>query len=195
MLEQREIIKLKLKIKDTYNLNDLVSALAEWLEENHYVDLEGLKDYESLYTHAVRQGGAFLDAWLWWRALKYPEGTTKDTSLVRYRVHVDMHFLGSSSEVEMMAKGKKVKMNKGDISITITAFLEIDFRNEWKDKGISNLIHTVFKKRLYKKELDDHVGFLLGDAYKLQNMFKQFFKLESTAPEETITPYPKGLAQ
>lgn len=193
MLEQREILSLKLKVKDVYNLNDVVKVIDEWLKENHFVDLEGQNDYETVYTHALRAGGTFLDAWLWWRALRYPEGTTEKTAFLRYKLNIDMHFLGDAAETEVVSKGKRVKLNKGETSFTITGILEIDFRNEWKEKGILGLVNDVFKKRIYKKEIDQHIVKLIEETYKFQNMLKQFFGLESMGPQEVVSQPPKGL--
>ncbi len=193
MLEQRRVTRLRIKVKDVYNLNDLVKNMEEWLKENDYVDDEGNQEYETLYTHALRSGGTFLDAWLWWRAVKYPRGTTEKTAFVRYRLQIDMHFLGDAGQVEVMSKGKKVKMNKGEMEITITPILEFDFRNEWKKDTFLGSIETLFKHRLYRKELTNHQTLFLRETYRFHDMLKQFFKLESTAHPETVSQPPKGL--
>jgi len=188
-----KITTLKLKVRDVFSAKDTVRVIEEWLKENHYVDQEGGEDYETLYTHAIRGGGAVLDAWFWWRVIKYPTGTTKDTAYLRYRINLDMHFLGDANEVEVMHKGKKVKLNKGEIEFNITPIVEIDFRDEWKKSGILGLAHDIFKKKIYKKEIDNHVELLMTDTYKLQNMLKQWFNLESVMPEETVSQPSKGM--
>lgn len=193
MLDQKKLPAMKLKVKDAFSMIDVIKVLEEWLKENYYVDLDGGEDFETVYTHALRAGGSFLDAWLWWRAVRYPRGTTSKTSFVRYRISIDMHFLGDAAETEVLNKGKKVKLNKGECEFTITPVLEIDFRNEWGDKGLKGLISEVFKKRIYKKEIDAHVEAILTDTARIQNMLKQFFKLESTMAEETVSQPPKGL--
>ncbi|MEK6886686.1 MAG: hypothetical protein AABW88_02530 [Nanoarchaeota archaeon] len=187
------ITELKLKIKDRFSVADLLKVLKEWLTENHYVDLNGRTDYETLYTHALKAGGSFLDSWFWWRCVRYPEGTTKKTAYLRYRINIDMHFLGDAAETEAVSKGKKVKLNKGEINIMITPIVELDFRNEWKDKGLAGLFDEIFKKRMYKKDIDKHVEFLMLESYRLQNMLKQFFRLESTSDIETVSQPPEGL--
>ncbi len=188
-----KLTELKIKVKDKFSVGDMLRVLNEWLKENHYVDLNGREDYETLYTHALKAGGSFLDSWLWWRCVKYPEGTTKKTAYLRYRLSVDMHYLGDSAEMEVVNKGKKVKLNKGEISISITPTIELDFRNEWKNKGLAGLFGEIFKKRLYKKNIGEHTEYLILEAYRLQNMFKQFFRLESIAEKETVSHPPEGL--
>jgi len=188
-----KITELKIKVKDKFSVADLLKDLNEWLKENHYVDLNGKEDYETLYTHALKSGGSFLDSWLWWRCVKYPEGTAKKTAYLRYRLNIDMHYLGDAAETEVVHKGKKVKLNRGEMSITITPTVELDFRNEWKNKGLAGLFDEIFKKRLYKKDIGKHIEFLILESYRLQNMFKQFFRLESTAEKETVSQRLIGL--
>ena len=193
MLDQIQATTIKMKVKDVFSMTDTILAVEEWLEENGFVDTEGGTDYETVHTHAVRAGGNFLDVWLWRRAVRYPEGTTEDTSYLRYRLNVDMHFLGAATEVEMMVKGRKIKLNKGEVSFTITSYIEIDYRNEWKEEGILGLMNNVFKKKVYKKEISKHKDSIIADTNRFHNMLKQFFKLESTAPEETVSVPPKGI--
>jgi len=193
MVEQRKLTTMKLKVKDAFSMIDVIKVLEEWLKENYYVDLDGGEDFETVYTHALRAGGSFLDAWLWWRAVRYPTGTTNKTAFLRYRISVDMHFLGDAAETEVLNKGKKVKLNKGECEFTIIPTLEIDFRNEWGNKGMMGLISEIFKKRIYNREITNHIEVLLTDTARLQNMLKQFFKLESTMSEETVSQPPKGL--
>ena len=188
-----KITELKIKIKDKFSMDDLLKNLKEWLVENHYGDLLGKDDFETVYTHALKSGGSFLDSWMWWRCIKYPEGTAYKTAYLRYRLNIDMHYLGDPGDIEVVSKGKKVKIKKGEISIFITPTIELDFRNEWKDKGLAGLFDELFKKRLYKKDIDKHVEFLILEAYKLQNMLKQYFRLESTWEKETVSQPPEGL--
>ncbi len=193
MSDYVKIPTLKLKIKDVFSIKDLVKDLEEWLKENGYRDLEGGDDQESVYTHKLSQGGSWLDAWLWWRLVKYPQGTTEKTGYLRYLFNVDMHFLGDAKEVEVLHKGKKVKLNKGEVEVIISPIVELDFRNEWKKEGILGLVHNVFKKRIYKKEIDTHWYLLYKDAYNFQGVVKRFFKLEVVTPEEVVSQPPKGL--
>jgi len=171
-------------------MKELIKVLDEWLLENKYTDLEGKDKFETLYTHCLKSGGAFLDAQLWWRCVKHPLGKT---GYLRYRINIEMHYLGDPSEIDYVHKGKKVKMNKAELSVFITPFVELDFANKWKEEGLMGLITDVFRKKIYKKDIDDHVTLLYIEANKLQNMIKQFFGLESVYAVETVSQPPKGL--
>jgi hypothetical protein len=187
----------KLKVKDVFNMNDLIKAANEWLRENSYFAYDDMDidqhSQESLYTYKVTQGGAGLDVWIWWRVVKYPMATTKSTSFLRYVMNIDMHFLGDSGEVEVMHKGKKVKLNNGEIEFIITPFLELDYRNEWKKQGILKLVEKTFRKRMYQAEIDNHEHYFYTQLYKFQGVLKTFFGLEKFAAEEAVSFPPKGL--
>ncbi len=196
MSEYIPLTPVKIKVKDAFSLGDLIKIMNEWRNEHNFVDREGSNDdngQETVYSHKVTGGGAVLDLWMWWRYLKYPLGTNKDTSYVRYVLNVDLHFLGDNAEVEVMHKGKKVKLNKGEIEIEIKPFVEMDFRGEWKKEGLLKIFHDVFKKRVYKKEITNHIEYMYGELYKLHGAIKLFFNLPTFMPEEALSQPPKGL--
>ncbi len=197
MVEYVELPAMIVKVKDVFSINDMLKNMTEWFYENDYVGADGVKpidnNLEEVYSHKVTQGGTWLDIWLWWRAYKYPVDTTSRTSYLRYRLLVDMHFLGDSAEVEVMHKGKKVKLNKGEMEVKITPVLELDYRSEWKKQGILKLFDVVFRRKMYKKEIDEHYMYILSEANKLQGVLKEYFKLEPSVPEEQVPLPPKGL--
>ncbi len=196
MPEYIDLYPMRLKVKDTFNMKDMVVAMTEWFKENYYIDQDETGDdncQEVLYSHVLRSGGSFLDSWWWWRYIRYPKGTNKDTSFLRYRLHVDAHFLGDAKSMEVMTKGKKASVNKMEVEFFITPMLEMDFKDEWKRGKLTGLIADVFRKKIYKKEIDAHIEGLYVDAYRFHSMLKQWFKLESSFPEETVSQPPKGI--
>lgn len=198
MVEFIDIPKLSIKIKDVYSLNDLVKLCEEWFVDNNFVSLDneevGTSNYETMYTHKLSSGGAFLDSWIWWRLIKYPPKSSKKFyKQIRYRLNIDMHYLGDSNEVEVMHKGKKVKLNKGEITIDISPFIEIDPDSKWEKSGFMKLVKDIFRKQIYRREIEGHYGYFYEQAYKLHTLLKQYFKLETYMPEETSMIPPKGL--
>ncbi|MBN2420729.1 hypothetical protein JXB27_00455 [Candidatus Woesearchaeota archaeon] len=197
MVEFIDIPRLDIKIKDVYSLNDLVKMCEEWFVDNGFVSLENeeaeLSDYETLYTHKIGAGGAFLDCWIWWRLLKYPPKASKKLTHVRYRINMDLHYLGDANELEVMHKGKKVKLNKGEIKIEIYPYVEIDPESKWEKSGVMKLVKDIFRKQIYRKEIEAHYAYLYDLAYKFHTLLKQYFKLETYMPEETTMIPPKGL--
>ena len=195
MPEYIELPQIRLKVRDAFSMNDLVKNMTEWLKENYYVDQDETgneNSQEAFYAHALRRGGAFLDAWMWWRLIRYPRETNKDTAYLRYRMNIDVHFLGDPNEIEMMQRGKKVKVTKIEVEFFINSSLEIDFRDEWKKGKLLGLVKSIFMGKIYRKEIQEHYAFLYDDTYRFQNMVKQFFKLETTYPPETVSQPPKG---
>jgi hypothetical protein len=185
-----------MKVKDAFAFKELLKVMEEWFEENGYKPRDGGDIAETTYTHKISQGGNWLDSWLWWRYLKYPLGGSPKTSYYRYGLNVDMHYLGNAAEVEVMNKGKKVSLMKGEVEFTINAFLELDFRNEWSKKGgFLSLVHDVFRKKMYKKEIESQKEYVYAEMYDFQGVIKQFFKLEKFVSPEVVSLPPKGLME
>lgn len=180
-------------MKDSFDMINLIEIMFEWYKENSYKSPQYDDDPETVYTHKLLAGGTFLDAWLWWRYIKFPLDSNKDTSYVRYHLNVEMHFLGDAQETEIMHKGRKMKLYKGEVEFYITPSVEMDFRDEWEKGGVLGLVHDVFRKKIFREELESHKNYIYSEAYKLQGLLKQFFKVESFVAEETVQQPSKGL--
>ena len=178
-------------------MSDLIKNMNDWFKENYYTNVQEGTDFtenaqETLYTHIIRSGGILLDSWVWWRLVRYPFDVNPKTGYYRYRLNVDMHFLGDPKEMEVVHKGKKVPVNKMEVEITINAAVEMDYRNEWKKDKLMGVIHDVFRKKMYWKQLTDVFNLMHDDVYRFHAMLKQFFKIESVHPEEAVPWPPKG---
>jgi len=199
MSEFIQIPKIELKIKDVYALKEFVKLCEDWFKDNNYIALQDEKEvdysnYESLYTHKITGGGSVMDIWLWWRLIKYPPETTNPkTSYIRYRLNIDAHFLGDSGDTEVMHRGKKIKLNKGELKLEISPFVEVEYKSEWPKQGSLKLMDYVFRRKIYKKELDEQFVYMYEQSYKFQMLLKQFFKLEGFMPKEITGVGQKGL--
>ena len=163
--------------------------IVEWAEEHGYEPLYGGEDRESLHIH--KQGSPILDSWYWWRFVKLASGPK---GYFRYRLNVDFHLLGEG-KTEVMHKGKKVKLDKGEIEFMILPVLELDWRNEWQKDGVLGLAHRVFRKNIYKKEIDGVKDDVYLDAVKLQGMLKEYMKVPTFTKEEAASMPPQGLLE
>lgn len=193
MTEYIPIPEMKVKIKDAFSFDDVPRILEEWFMENGYKDAEGNDDPETLQTYKIAKGGKFLEVWLWWRCIKYPPGSNEKNAYVRYKINLDVQYLGNAVPEIVMHKGKKVKMYKGTIEFMITPIIEMDFRNEWGKKGLKGMMHRYFRERIYKMDIEKHFQLLYVEAYKLQSMIKQWFGLPAMMPTETVSQPPSGL--
>lgn len=186
-----EAAKFSIRVEDIFSMKDLYKVVKEWLDEEGYMDeYEGENYREKLYLDKTNEKGK--EMWIWWRTIKYPEGSNSKTGYLRYLMNIDYHVL-NMSRVEVMHKGKKLKMDKGEVEVMISANVEIDFRGEWK-KGFLKTISSLFKKRIYRKEITDHKNQLYKEAYRLQSVIKRYLEAKGLyTPEEIMTYYHRSL--
>lgn len=184
--------KFSVKVEDVYDLKSLYKVIKEWLDEENYYDEYGDEKFrEKLYLDRTTKGGKEL--WIWWRTIKYPEGVKEKTGYVRYLIDINYHVLGMN-KVEVMNKGKKIKLDKGEVEVMITADLELDYRKEWEKHGLLRNFIDLFQRRIYKKELETHKTLLYKEAYRLQALIKRYLEAKGLfSPEEAKTHMKRSL--
>lgn len=172
--------RYRVKYKDVFDMKKFYEDLHEWLKERQWVDLEDKSDhYETFYLEKVDMGGS-KEIWIKWRPQKVPE----KNSYYRYWMDFDFHLVGLG-KVEIVAEGKKLKVNKGEVELYVTAYMDLDYQGEWSSHPILKFFNKLFPERIFRKDLfEDHKKELYREAYELQNFIKQWFKLQAYAPYE-----------
>ena len=68
-------------------------------------------------------------------------------------IYLDIKFI-HVKEAVVELDGIKKKMNTGDISFTITGFIETDYLNKWETKPFYYFLKTVFEKFVFGSQQD-----------------------------------------
>ena len=177
------------KVEDVFNMKDFYKMVKEWLDEEDYFDEFGTENYrEKLYLHRTLQGAT--EILVWQRTMKYPEGVNPKTGYLRYLLNVDYHVL-YMKDVEVMHKGRKLKMQKGEVEALIKADVELDYRGEWKKHGFLGRFVDIFQKRIYRQEIEYHRINLYREAYRLQALIKRYLEAKGLFSPEEIKTYIK----
>jgi len=163
--------------------------LWQWCKDQGWVDWEQAgENFERFYGERVTTGG-MKEIWIRWRAYKPAEQVpvTKDSSkgYLTYYLDVDFHVLALTS-AEIVKDGKKIKADKGEIEISIKAFIEKNYEHEFANHPILRHFLDVFSDRIYKKKLEERKKELYREAYLMQTFIKQWFKMK------TYLPYVQG---
>lgn len=181
--------EFSVKVEDVYNLKDLYKVVKEWMDEENYFDDHGTESYrEKLFLQKDRPTNTEL--WIWFRTIKYPEGVNPKTGYLRYLLDIDYHIV-NMKDLEVVHKGRKMKMNKGETEVMISANVELDYRGEWKKHNILKNFITMFQKSIYKNEIDYHRLALYKEAYKLQAVIKRYLEAKGMFSPEEIRSYSK----
>lgn len=182
--------KMGVKYKDIFNVSDLYQDLLFWIKEYNWkgVDEDGNPDpingadgMENLYLQRLSGDGAREEFWQW-RLQKIPDGN----SYVKYHLDVNAHVLGLKS-TEVVRDNKKLKAHKGEIEFTIQAFIQYDYKGEWKKHKILKFFNEIFPKRIYKKELLEQKKLeLYREVYIFHDYIKKWFQLKTFLPYEEV---------
>ena len=142
-----------LNFKHVFSMEYLYKRLHEWLIEEGYTEdssgPHGDKWMEHLYLERVDGRGA-KQIWIWWRTDK--EYSNK---FFKFYLNVDFHALNLSTD-EIVVEGTKVKTNKGEVEVFVTAKMELDPANEWDKNFIlkSKWLQKFYLNSLYKDRIE-----------------------------------------
>ncbi|MEK6899867.1 MAG: hypothetical protein AABX05_01965, partial [Nanoarchaeota archaeon] len=126
------------------------------------------------------------EIWIRWRLFKPAE----NTPYLNYFLDVDFHVIGLGPG-EAIKDGKKIKADKGELEVTIRAFIEKNYEEEFAKHGLLKNVLNIFSQRIYRKALEQRRLDLYREAYVLQTYIKQWFRLKTYHPyEETENFFP-----
>jgi len=182
---------LSIKYEDVFNLKELYKAIRDWLITNNYVTAKESEKMEKFYLEKIHPNGA-KEMWIWWRTDRAPH----DSKYFKYHLNVDFHVLGMK-DVEIMHQGQKLKANKGEIEVLLNAWLEteaeVEIEKTFLYSILGGFISRFFRRKVYKKQIDQHKDDLKEDLDKLQNFIKQFLELKSFLPRTEMFYPARGL--
>jgi hypothetical protein len=171
------VAKFNIENEETFHLKNLYKLIHDWLDEEGFKDIYGERgsdgNPEIFYLERIL-GTGVKEHRIRWRALRNP----RDSGYYRYFLKVDFTTLNMKS-IEVMHQGYKMKTDRGDCIIDIEAWLQLDFRDEWKKHPLLKSFDKMFRNRVYKEQIESHKVDLYKTVYRLQNTIKQYLKLRT----------------
>ena len=163
MAIEEEVYKQVLKHKGIWNFSELYTFCFNYLKDNNYIVSE------DEYTEKASDFGKEIQ--IKWKAKK------KVTDYFHYVIEVKWHILGLNS-VEAEKDGKKIKSNKGDLKMTVSATLIRDPEGKWEGTSFWQMMRGVYDKFIIKATADDYEDALADKADGLIEDVKAFLVLE-----------------
>jgi len=177
-----EIANFSILYKDAFSWEWLYKMIHEWLNSEGWDSYsKGDKWKEDNFIQRNLPFGK--EVWVWWRVKK---GRGK---YIATYLDVEYHILGMK-DTEVMHEGKKLEVQKGEVEVFIRAHIELNdamirkvpfMNSDWKLEW--------FKKRWYRKEIDQEEARLYDDAFRLQHAIKQYFDLRGWMGEYAGKPF------
>ncbi len=164
-------ISLDMRHKKTpFNLGKFYEMLHEWMLEMGYTGLNDDSDFvENLYWED--RGAAVREYWWLWRFKK-----KVDNKYYIYRINIDSHVM-AIKDVKVVIGNKTVKLQDGEIDLTIKGWLEFDPNNELQSTNFMKMIFNHFLKKNLLSNVKFHADDLKDEMNKLQILIKKYFEL------------------
>lgn len=172
------------KYKDIFNFKDYYTALKFWLHEYGWTD--GVKGspknewFESYYNERIDPSGA-REMRIRWRLNKLAPGNAK----LKYHLDMNFHVLALTN-TEVIRNGQKIKTNKGECELKISAFIEKLYEKDFEKSTFLKPFKKLFTRRVYNSIVDEKKKELYQEIYIFQNFIKQWLKLKRYLPYEEV---------
>ncbi len=176
--------KVAVTYKGVFSFKEVYKVIHDYLVENGFV-ASGYPDYGSgadsdiFETQYVEKGAPkeIIIAW-----------ASKNEVTDYYQWVINVDFQGTAiSETEIMIEGKKVKMDKGEIKITLKGYLETDYQKKIKKHWLMKNFAKHYDEKIMAAEAKEEEGTLVFIYSKLHTLIKRYFKLMGSEMVAEIT--------
>jgi len=163
MVEEDKVFSGKTKHSGFFDFKDTYNFCYEWLTE------EGYFVQEKKYVEKVKPGGKEIEVeW---------EADRKISDYFKFRIKVRFLILGMK-EVEVEQDGKKIKMNKGEMNIFVTAILLKDYENRWENSAIMKFLRGIYDRFIIRERIDKYEEKIFSEADEFIAQIRSFLALE-----------------
>ncbi|RLE47091.1 hypothetical protein DRJ25_03260 [Candidatus Woesearchaeota archaeon] len=160
----------------------IYTMVYEWLCDNGWHDRSDENFPEIAYIERDFGAGG-KEIWAYWRLARDVKGAPKD--FVTQHLDIDFHFL-NLKPYEMVYKGKKIKSQKGEFEIGVTAYLTFNSKKYWSDTPIIKAFQKIMTKRVLKRKKEKWRDELKEDAQRLREMVNIYLKIPHYYPEKEV---------
>jgi hypothetical protein len=163
MAEKSNVYEQAVKHKGFFNYSDLYNFCYNWFKE------EGYKLSEDTYTEKLSGFGKEIQ--IEWKASK------KISDYYKNVIEAKWHILGMN-DAEVEIDGKKVKTNKGEVKIKISADLVRDYEENWDKKPMWKFLRGIYDKYIMRTTQDEYEDRLAKKTISFVEDLKSFLNLE-----------------
>ena len=162
MSEKDNVFKGKVKQTGIFDFKEFYRFCYTWLVD------EGYLVSEKTYSEKITPGGKEVE--IEWNA------TRKISDYFRFVMKVNWRILGMT-DVEAEENGKKLKMNKGQVEISIAATLEKDYEHRWEGNAFKKFLRGMYDKYIIRGRIDQYEGKIFMEADEFLAQVKSFLAI------------------
>ncbi len=163
MAERRLLVSdLAIEYDGLFDSSDLFRFLDDWFQQ------KGYDKQEVRHAERVKEKGKFVDLEIM--------PTKKVSDYVKYDINVRV-YIKDLVQANIKRDGKQFKINKGRVTILISAFLVTDYEHRMESKPMLFFMRTLFDKFVHKKYIDRFEKGMMNDVQQLHTELKSFLNL------------------
>ncbi|MGM5480283.1 MAG: hypothetical protein ACQESC_02375 [Nanobdellota archaeon] len=174
------------RVKDSFSLDTLYKQLHEFLIIEEWEDIHsGKDDFETNYEEHENDDGS-IDHMIWWRATKYPKITGHEYIKLYLRLDIVTQAM---KEKEVMIKGKKIKLDKGELKIRCSIYIDKgsdrDERKGNKSPWDTHVVLKHFKKYFWNRMNKNVDSKAKGEVNGFSRDLRHFLEVYTGVKKET----------
>jgi len=183
MEKEITVVNTSIKFKGFFHMKLFYTLIRDWLRDEGFHDTEGSDEYyENLYLQKETAAGKELI--IIWDTEEIPF----KSKYYKKKINIKYHCL-ELKPAEAIYKGRKIKINKGEVELIIKATIETDYLDRIKNHPILGMFEKFIRERLLKKNLEALERDLYRDVMRLQGTLKAYLHMKTFAqPVETLHP-------
>jgi hypothetical protein len=160
----------------------LYQIVYEWLADNGWHNRDDENFPEIAYIDRDFGPGG-KEIWAYWRLTKQFNAAPKD--YVIKHLDINFHFLNIKPH-EIVYKGKKIKTQKGEFELDVSAYLVFQDEKYWSKLSIIKGFQKLMSERIMKKKKEKWRDELRLEAHRLREMLNIYLKLPQYYPEKEV---------
>jgi hypothetical protein len=164
MAEKDKIFSSKVKYEGLMDFKEFYKFCYQWLTEESQLDL-----VENKYAEKI--SGDSKNIKVEWG------GSRKVTDYFKFQVDVKFEVLNLSN-VEITQDGKKLKMNKGSVEVSIKGTLVRDYEGKFEHTSTQKFMRAIYEKWVIYSRIKEYEGKLMADCNEFLSQAKAFLDLE-----------------
>jgi len=185
-MPKKDLPDLKITHKGVFLFGDVYKIMHDFLKQRDFV------------VHDFPEHGGSADCYEISLLMK---GETKKNYIIiwktkkelpgdYFRYIFDLKIEGKGlSKKEIVHDGKKVEVDDGELTVTISGKVETDYKKEWEKHWLLKHFVSVYDKKIMKSEMSgEHEASLFSTMTDLQNTLKRYFKILGASVTGAIYP-------
>ena len=163
MAEKDKLFSTKIKYSGIVNFSDFYKFCYEWLR-----DETGLLISEDKYTEKIIGDGKNME--IEWT------GTRDVTDYFRFEVKASFRITGLTN-VEVTQEGKKIKINKGIIELTVKGNLVRDYKGKFEKNAMQKFMRAMYEKSVIASRVEEFQEKIISDCDDFLSQAKAYLDL------------------